>query len=85
MPLTSNRRCSINWEECSSQNCWLNSLAPQVPQVGTCNQGRIPPYSVTVTAPQDAQVAIQFAVTHKIKIVVKNTGHEVSAILVWRR
>lgn len=67
---------SLNWEECAGQSCLLNTFAPQQPQVGTCYQGRIPPYSVTVNTPLDAIKAIDFAVLNRIKIVIKNTGHE---------
>ncbi|KAL8279276.1 hypothetical protein RQP46_008313 [Phenoliferia psychrophenolica] len=67
---------SLNWEECNSQNCWLQSEATQLPQTGVCQQGRIPPFSITINTPQDAVRAVQFATAHKIKMVIKNTGHE---------
>ncbi|KAL8279459.1 hypothetical protein RQP46_008021 [Phenoliferia psychrophenolica] len=66
----------LNWEECNSNSCLLNTFAPEQPQLGTCNQGRLPPYSVEVLTSDDAERAIKFALARNVRLVIKNTGHE---------
>lgn len=50
--------------------CYLNTTigAP-------CTQGSVPIVGVNATTPKDVQVAVQFAVQHNLKLVVKNTGY----------
>ncbi|KZT64785.1 FAD-binding domain-containing protein [Daedalea quercina L-15889] len=43
---------------------------------GTCNQGRVPVYSVNATTVEDIQNTIEFAQQYNLRLVVKNTGHE---------
>lgn len=60
------------------EDCWLNTFATNQPQIpgDQCRQGRIPLYSVEINTAADAQRAIAFAVKNKIKMTIKNTGHE---------
>ncbi|KAI6038830.1 hypothetical protein EDC04DRAFT_2569206 [Pisolithus marmoratus] len=51
--------------------CYLNTTlgAP-------CEQGNVPVIGVDARNPQDIQAAISFALQYKLKLVVKNTGHD---------
>jgi hypothetical protein len=40
-----------------------------------CNQGSVPIIGVNATTLEDVQTAVQFAVQHDLKFVVKNTGY----------
>ncbi|KAJ7137762.1 hypothetical protein C8R44DRAFT_838071 [Mycena epipterygia] len=42
----------------------------------TCQQGRVPPYAVNATTVSDIQKTIVFATKHNLRLVVRNTGHE---------
>ncbi|KAJ7110781.1 hypothetical protein C8R43DRAFT_1113617, partial [Mycena crocata] len=42
----------------------------------TCHQGRVPPYAVIATTVSDIQKTIMFTSTHNLRLVVRNTGHE---------
>ncbi|KAI5477896.1 FAD-binding domain-containing protein [Pseudohyphozyma bogoriensis] len=66
----------LNWESCAGEECWLDSLDPDKTQTGTCFQGRTPAYSVSITSPSQAQAVVRWAIAHKVKMVIKNTGHE---------
>ncbi|KAF5367676.1 hypothetical protein D9758_009900 [Tetrapyrgos nigripes] len=41
-----------------------------------CEQGRVPPYAVNASSPQDIVEAVKFASYHNLRLVVKNTGHD---------
>ncbi|THU86839.1 FAD-binding domain-containing protein [Dendrothele bispora CBS 962.96] len=43
----------------------------------TCAQGRVPPYAVNVSSIQDIVDSVKFASENNLRLVVKNTGHEV--------
>ncbi|KAF9222133.1 FAD-binding domain-containing protein [Gyrodon lividus] len=51
--------------------CYLNSTI-----TGTCGQGRVPVIGVDARSVADIQAAVNFAVKHNLKLVVKNTGHD---------
>lgn len=50
--------------------CYLNTSLG-VP----CTQGSVPIIGINATTPKDVQTAVQFAVQHNVKLVVKNTGY----------
>ncbi|EED78480.1 predicted protein [Postia placenta Mad-698-R] len=41
-----------------------------------CYQGRVPSYAINVTTVEDIQATIRFASKYNLRLVVKNTGHE---------
>ncbi|KAH6908858.1 FAD binding domain-containing protein [Coprinopsis sp. MPI-PUGE-AT-0042] len=51
--------------------CYLDTTL-QAP----CDQGSIPPVGVDARTPEDVQAAVKFAKQHRLKLVVKNTGHD---------
>ncbi|KAG9120562.1 hypothetical protein FRC07_003898, partial [Ceratobasidium sp. 392] len=59
---------SVIWE---SLGCGINT-----PRNQTCEQGFVPTYSVAAQEASDISKAVKFAAKHKIKLVVKNTGHD---------
>ncbi|KAH7887248.1 hypothetical protein F5I97DRAFT_2072648 [Phlebopus sp. FC_14] len=66
-----------NWESCGyDQGCALNYSNPQVVDGATCYQGTTPPYSIAIESAQDASTVVQWAVANKVKLTVKNTGHD---------
>ncbi|KAG9080683.1 hypothetical protein FRC06_006280, partial [Ceratobasidium sp. 370] len=46
------------------------------PRNKTCTQGFVPVYSVAAQAASDVSKAVVFAAKHKLRLVVKNTGHD---------
>ncbi|KAN0096945.1 hypothetical protein V8E55_001391 [Tylopilus felleus] len=66
-----------NWESCGyDQGCALNYSNPQPVNSATCSQGSTPPYSVSIQDAQDASTVVKWATAHKVKLTVKNTGHD---------
>lgn len=66
-----------NWEACGYGNgCPLNYSNPQIIQDQVCRQGTTPPYSVTISNASDASIVVKWAVKNKVKLTVKNTGHD---------
>ena len=49
--------------------CYLNTTI-----TGMCEQGSVPVIGVDARTVEDVQAAVNFAVQHKLKLVVKNTG-----------
>ncbi|EPQ55138.1 FAD-binding domain-containing protein [Gloeophyllum trabeum ATCC 11539] len=49
---------------------------PYYPGETTCDQGRIPKYVVNATTTQDIKKTLQFATQHNLRLVIRNTGHE---------
>jgi hypothetical protein len=67
---------SINFERYIDPNgtisaCYIDTTL-QVP----CEQGSVPPVGVDARTPGDVQAAVRFAKQHRLKLVVKNTGHD---------
>ncbi|KAF8604596.1 FAD-binding domain-containing protein [Ceratobasidium sp. AG-I] len=56
------------WE---STGCWIDT-----PRNVTCKQGLVPTYAVAAEGQEDVVKAVRFASKHKLKVVVKNTGHD---------
>ena len=61
------------WETGTSVNesCFVGSSREEV-----CHQGQIPLYSAAVTSSQDVQEVVRFAKAHRLRMVIKNTGHD---------
>ncbi|GAB1524539.1 hypothetical protein RhiTH_007693 [Rhizoctonia solani] len=63
----------INSEVCApTDNC--NATTPVHNR--TCDQGRIPNYSVHAETTQDVVEYVRFATRYNLRIVIKNTGHD---------
>lgn len=62
------------WEACGSANCYPGFLEPQMP---TCALGRLSALYVDVEEPADIIATLRFVRQHGIRLVVKNTGHDV--------
>ncbi|KAI9572548.1 hypothetical protein HD554DRAFT_1556288 [Boletus coccyginus] len=65
-----------NFESFMFQNgtidtCYLNTTI-----TGTCEQGSVPVIGVDARSMEDIQAAVTFAVQQNLKLVVKNTGHD---------
>ncbi|EGO02333.1 hypothetical protein SERLA73DRAFT_159274 [Serpula lacrymans var. lacrymans S7.3] len=66
-----------NFEACGFGNgCPLNYSNPQIINGSTCHQGSTPPYSAEIMSAQDASEVVKWAVQNKVKLTVKNTGHD---------
>jgi hypothetical protein len=50
--------------------------ASNIPLGGTCSLGDSPRYTVNATTPADVQAGVNFARTKGIRLVVRNTGHD---------
>ncbi|PRP84063.1 hypothetical protein PROFUN_08525 [Planoprotostelium fungivorum] len=61
------------WESCSDTPCVATTITN-----GSCDQGNVPNYSVHAQDAEDVRRYVQFATAHKLRIVVKNTGHDLS-------
>ncbi|KAJ5612598.1 hypothetical protein N7510_005792 [Penicillium lagena] len=61
------------WEIGSRDNesCFLTT-----PKKTSCHQGNIPFYSAVVESENHVQVAIRFATRNNIRLVIRNTGHD---------
>lgn len=53
----------------------VNVTAGQVP--GTCNIGTNPRYAVNATSAKQVSAAVTFAKKHNVRLVIKNTGHDI--------
>ncbi|EFR02907.1 oxidoreductase [Nannizzia gypsea CBS 118893] len=67
------------WEagETANETCPVGSLRT-VSAVNSCHQGRIPLYSVGVESAQQVQKAVRFARRHNLRLVIRNTGHDLA-------
>lgn len=70
-----------NWEQCDTQVCPfpLSStlLNPSVPLASSsCEQANVPSYAVHAQTEEDVQRYVSFATKHNLRIVIKNTGHD---------
>lgn len=52
------------------------SCDPFTPASAPCELGNYASYSINVTNVDDIVAGIQFAKEHKVRLVIKNTGHE---------
>ncbi|KAF2138291.1 Glucooligosaccharide oxidase [Aplosporella prunicola CBS 121167] len=65
----------LNWEVCGNQSCQLNSLTG-APSSGVCSLGRLSAYYVEAISTSDVQKTLTFVEEHKIRLSIKNTGHD---------
>ncbi|KAH7887251.1 hypothetical protein F5I97DRAFT_806781 [Phlebopus sp. FC_14] len=66
-----------NWESCGYESgCALNYSNPQVVNDSVCHQGAVPLYSVAISDAREASAVVKWAVESKVKLTVKNTGHD---------
>ncbi|KAL4801828.1 hypothetical protein BDV18DRAFT_70148 [Aspergillus unguis] len=70
------------WGNCQTtgDSCVLGPLRPDLlgPVFGQCMQGSVPSMYVDVHGPEDVQKTMEFVRKHKVRLVVKNTGHDYS-------
>jgi hypothetical protein len=59
---------SLVWE---SPECRIDT-----PRNVTCEQGMVPTYAVAAESEEDVSKAVKFAQKYRLKLVVKNTGHD---------
>ncbi|XP_055340381.1 uncharacterized protein LOC129589597 isoform X2 [Paramacrobiotus metropolitanus] len=79
----------FNWEDAGEQRCPLkNDLTP----ADRCQTGSVPAYGVDAHSVEDIQKAVAFAHEHRVRIVVKSTGHNYlgrstapGALMIWMR
>ncbi|KAJ1301730.1 hypothetical protein OPQ81_008963 [Rhizoctonia solani] len=64
----------VNWEVCDPDD---NCNATSVVRGGTCAQGRVPNYAVHAETVQDVVEYVRFATKHNLRMVIKNTGHDI--------
>ncbi|EFI26725.1 FAD binding domain-containing protein [Coprinopsis cinerea okayama7 len=79
-----------NFEAYLFQNGTFDSCPLNYASSHVCGQGSVPPIGVDARTPQDIQAAVKFANKHYLRLVVKNTGHDLlgrstgrGAFLVW--
>ncbi|KAM5453167.1 hypothetical protein MaudCBS49596_002944 [Microsporum audouinii] len=67
------------WEagESANETCPMGSLQTAT-AAKSCHQGRIPLYSATVESAQQVQQAVRFARRHNLRLVIRNTGHDLA-------
>ncbi|CAE6501505.1 unnamed protein product [Rhizoctonia solani] len=63
----------VNWEVCGPTD---NCNATTIVRDRNCAQGRVPSYSVHAETTQDVVEYVRFATKHNLRIVIKNTGHD---------
>lgn len=59
---------SLVWE---STGCGIDT-----PRNVSCKQGMVPIYAVAAESEADVSEAVRFAKEYRVKLVVKNTGHD---------
>lgn len=65
----------LNWEGCKSKSCGINALNGGVLS-NTCDLGRLSALYVDAHEPKHVAAAVKFARKHKIRVSIKNTGHD---------
>ncbi|KAG6373242.1 hypothetical protein JVT61DRAFT_6868 [Boletus reticuloceps] len=63
-----------NFETFTFQNGTIDACYRNTSITGTCDQGSVPVIGVDARSAEDIQAAVNFAVQHNLKLVVKNTG-----------
>ncbi|PLB43199.1 FAD-binding domain-containing protein [Aspergillus steynii IBT 23096] len=56
-----------------NESCYVDS-----PKDTVCGQGRISRYAAEIETPEDVRAALKFARKHNIRLVVRNTGHDMA-------
>nr|L0E2Q5.1 RecName: Full=FAD-linked oxidoreductase phqH; AltName: Full=Paraherquamide biosynthesis cluster protein H; Flags: Precursor [Penicillium fellutanum]AGA37275.1 oxidoreductase [Penicillium fellutanum] len=52
--------------------------AQDLPEHGQCHQGRVAHYSAYVNSVSAVQQVIQFAASHRLRLAIRNTGHDLA-------
>ncbi|KAH7907437.1 hypothetical protein BJ138DRAFT_1160149 [Hygrophoropsis aurantiaca] len=65
-----------NWETYTLANGTIEACYANTALGVPCSQGSVPVIGVDARGPDDIRAAIQFAVRHNLRLVVKNTGHD---------
>ncbi|KAG5924165.1 hypothetical protein E4U42_004731 [Claviceps africana] len=65
------------WESgnAAEESCFYTT-SPGYQRQSDCHQGRVPLYSAVVESASDIQACVRFAKHHRLRLVVKNTGHD---------
>ncbi|OJJ96898.1 hypothetical protein ASPACDRAFT_54267 [Aspergillus aculeatus ATCC 16872] len=66
----------LNWETCGLQSCALNPLDGESVQSDECQLGRLSALYVDAHSAQQVATAVRFARQHRLRISIKNTGHD---------
>ncbi|RAH66090.1 isoamyl alcohol oxidase [Aspergillus aculeatinus CBS 121060] len=66
----------LNWETCGLQSCALNPLDGWNVQSDECRLGRLSALYVDAHSAQQVATAVRFARQHRLRISIKNTGHD---------
>ncbi|KAF3403543.1 putative FAD-linked oxidoreductase [Penicillium rolfsii] len=66
----------VNWEHDrqSQQSCHVD----EANHTEHCDQGRVARYSATVKSVKDVQTVVRFAAMHRLRLAVRNTGHDLA-------
>ncbi|PLN78528.1 FAD-binding domain-containing protein [Aspergillus taichungensis] len=66
-----------NWASCQAtgESCAF-SLTAELAPPGDCQQGAVPGKYVQVESVEDVQRTVEFARRHRLRLVIKNTGHD---------
>ncbi|KIJ06449.1 hypothetical protein PAXINDRAFT_91967, partial [Paxillus involutus ATCC 200175] len=72
-----------NLETFMFKNGTIDACYPNTTITGTCGQGMVPVIGVDARSVADIQAAVNFAVKHNLKLVVKNTGAARGSFVVW--
>ena len=69
---------TLHYESPSSvmQTYFANNSCNPINVQGDCGIGSYVQYAINVTSDEDALAGIEFAQTHNIRLLVRNTGHE---------
>lgn len=66
----------LDWETCGESSCIVESLNISAPVSGNCSLGRLSAYYVEARHASDIQQTVKFAFDNKIRLSIKNTGHD---------
>ncbi|PYH42493.1 FAD binding domain-containing protein [Aspergillus saccharolyticus JOP 1030-1] len=66
----------LNWETCGIESCALNPLDAYTVQSDQCRLGRLSALYVDAHSAQQVAMAVQFARKHRLRVSIKNTGHD---------
>ncbi|KAF8624469.1 hypothetical protein AX15_005859 [Amanita polypyramis BW_CC] len=66
----------LNFESYVFKNGTINACYYNTSLGFPCDQGNIPVLGVEAKEVRDVQVAVRFAKTHNLKLIIKNTGHD---------
>ncbi|KAF3492208.1 oxidoreductase [Arthroderma uncinatum] len=62
----------------ANETCPVGGSLQTASSASSCHQGRIPLYSASVESAQQVQQAVLFAKRHNLRLVIRNTGHDLA-------